>query len=123
VAIWPPATLFSVRALSGKAKSNRSYKKFQGKLMQDEDFLDKRLVVYEDDNYHRSWISVGASSRIVGYLSSEKRKEKFEVLDAREPKIWIEERLRRKDSSNSCVVFAQDMVPDILARITVRPLF
>jgi len=86
-----------------------------GTLMQ-EDYQNKRLVVYRDENYHRSWVSAEASRKIIEYLSSEERKEKrFEVLDAEGLKTWIEKRLGKKDTYGSCIVFSQDMVPEELA--------
>jgi hypothetical protein len=74
------------------------------------------FVVYNDENYHQSWVYPEATRKIVNYLSSDERKDKkFEVLDAKKLTQWIKARIEAKDANKTCIVFSQDMVPNVLA--------
>lgn len=84
--------------------------------MEKEDFLNKRFIVYFDEKYHHSWIYPEVTKKIIKYFSSEERKDKkFEILDAQKVNRWIIERIKKNDAYKSCIVFSQDMVPEVLA--------
>jgi len=80
------------------------------------DELEKKYVVYSDENYHMSWIYSAASDKIVRFLTSPERGEQqFIALNACKLEQWIKTRIRNSDAYGTVIVFSQDMVPDIIA--------
>ena len=81
--------------------------------------MEKKFIVYRDEEYTTSWISHELAEEIANDL----KEKEFSVCGAKELGNWMKKAIRREDTKDTVVVFAQDVAPDtVFEDIGTTPL-
>ena len=81
--------------------------------------MEKKFIVYRDEKYTTSWISHELAEEIANDL----KEKEFSVCGAKELGNWMKKAMRREDTKDTVVVFAQDVAPDtVFEDIGTKPL-
>jgi hypothetical protein len=82
--------------------------------------IDSKLAVYFDDAYPQAWIGYEEGRKMRDYFVS----KHFKAVTAAELEIWMRNSLSATTTSQTCVVFAMDVIPgDIFGDVDGNVLF